>query len=98
MTTTIKTSFLIDDLLSTFKRPTSSTTVAVPTAAAAAAPPAPIAAAAPDLPSTNLSLNFFQPPNQFNQYAAIKPELHPFFFHGERRETDDGERSPLRVV
>ncbi|CAF5188954.1 unnamed protein product, partial [Rotaria magnacalcarata] len=31
---------------------------------------------------TPISVNFFQPPNQFNQYAAIKPELHPFFFHG----------------
>ena len=86
MTTTIKTSFLIDDLLSTFKRPTSSTVAPPPTAP----PPAPTPAQPvnQDLPSTNLSLNFFQPPNQFNQYAAIKPELHPFFFHG--KETTRG--------
>ncbi|CAF0771315.1 unnamed protein product [Didymodactylos carnosus] len=36
----------------------------------------------PDLALSLFSPNFFQPPNQFNQYAAIKPELHPLFFHG----------------
>ena len=80
MATTIKSSFLIDDLLSAFKRP------------AAAVAPLPIALNPPIPPKdplpiptneiTPISLNFFQPPNQFNQYAAIKPELHPFFFHG----------------
>jgi hypothetical protein len=70
---------LIDDLLSAFKRPT-------PLAPASISinPPIPPRESVP-VPTndiTPMSLNFFQPPNQFNQYAAIKPELHPFFFHG----------------
>jgi hypothetical protein len=79
MATTIKSSFLIDDLLSAFKRPTPSVPVPMPSHP-------PIQFKEPMPTSTNditpISLNFFQPPNQFNQYAAIKPELHPFFFHG----------------
>ncbi|CAF3676470.1 unnamed protein product [Rotaria socialis] len=88
MAAMIKSSFLIDDLLSAFKRPptTASSVVALP-------PPAPAPISIPFNPPkesisilsndmTPISLNFFQPPNQFNQYAAIKPELHPFFFHG----------------
>jgi hypothetical protein len=79
MATTIKSSFLIDDLLSAFKRPTTSVPVPIPSN-----PPIPPKEHVPvsinDI--TPISLNFFQPPNQFNQYAAIKPELHPFFFHG----------------
>jgi hypothetical protein len=79
MATTIKSSFLIDDLLSAFKRPTTLPPVPIPSN-----PPIPLKEPLPI--STNdiapISLNFFQPPNQFNQYAAIKPELHPFFFHG----------------
>jgi hypothetical protein len=78
MATAIKSSFLIDDLLSAFKRPTTSTPISI-------LPNTPIKEHVPI--STNditpLALNFFQPPNQFNQYAAIKPELHPFFFHGK---------------
>lgn len=79
MTTTIKSSFLIDDLLSAFKRPSVTTNSSHPSA-----PSSKEAGLIPstDLSSAALSLNFFQPPNQFNQYAAIKPELHPFFFHG----------------
>lgn len=92
MTTTIKSSFLIDDLLSAFKRPSTTNSTA-----SAALPPTPTSTSnsshAPhsakesvvSLPTNDIppiSLNFFQPPNQFNQYAAIKPELHPFFFHG----------------
>lgn len=81
MATTIKTSFLIDDLLSAFKRPTTSATapLSIPLI-----PPIPLKESVP-IPTNDISpisLNFFQPPNQFNQYAAIKPELHPFFFHG----------------
>lgn len=91
MATTIKSSFLIDDLLSAFKRPTTNPTI--PTT-----PPnsststnsnnketvSHPSSTSSDLPTpTNFSLNFFQPANQFNQYAAIKPELHPFFFHGK---------------
>ncbi|CAF3298797.1 unnamed protein product [Rotaria socialis] len=88
MAAMIKSSFLIDDLLSAFKRPptTASSVAALP-------PPAPAPISIPFNPPkesisilsndmTPISLNFFQPPNQFNQYAAIKPELHPFFFHG----------------
>lgn len=90
MTTTIKSSFLIDDLLSAFKRPSSST-ISVPSPATTVPPPLtpthPLLPPKESLPlpsndTTPISLNFFQPPNQFNQYAAIKPELHPFFFHG----------------
>ena len=79
MATTIKTSFLIDDLLSAFKRPTTSAPVSIPSN-----PPILPKESVPVLNNdmTPISLNFFQPPNQFNQYAAIKPELHPFFFHG----------------
>jgi hypothetical protein len=75
MATTIKSSFLIDDLLSAFKRPTTLASVPLPSN-----PPIPPKEHAHDI--TPISLNYFQPPNQFNQYAAIKPELHPFFFHG----------------
>ncbi|CAF2506589.1 unnamed protein product [Rotaria sp. Silwood2] len=86
MTTTIKSSFLIDDLLSAFKRPTttSAATTAVPVSIPSNPFPIPPKESIPVLPNdiTPISLNFFQPPNQFNQYAAIKPELHPFFFHG----------------
>lgn len=81
MTTTIKSSFLIDDLLSAFKRPTPT---AIPSLPTPSHPPIPTKEPHP-IPINDISpisLNFFQPPNQFNQYAAIKPELHPFFFHG----------------
>lgn len=99
MAATIKSSFLIDDLLSAFKRPLP-TSANVAAALALPPPPPPLSSATvpisipsnpiptkesiPVLPNdiTPISLNFFQPPNQFNQYAAIKPELHPFFFHG----------------
>lgn len=81
MATTIKSSFLIDDLLSAFKRPTPSAAASVPIPINPPVPPKePLLHPANDI--SPLSLNFFQPPNQFNQYAAIKPELHPFFFHG----------------
>ncbi len=73
---------MIDDLLSAFKRPT--TAVAPPPVPIPLNPPIPPKEPLP-IPTNDLtpiSLNFFQPPNQFNQYAAIKPELHPFFFHG----------------
>ncbi len=70
---------MIDDLLSAFKRPKPSAPVPI-----LSNPPIPPKESIPvptnDIPP--ISLNFFQPPNQFNQYAAIKPELHPFFFHG----------------
>ena len=82
MATTIKSSFLIDDLLSAFKRPTPSTVASVPLPLH---PPVPTKESSLPIPANEISpisLNFFQPPNQFNQYAAIKPELHPFFFHG----------------
>jgi len=88
MATTIKSSFLIDDLLSAFKRPT----VPLPSN-----PPIPPKEHAHVLTNdiTPISLNYFQPPNQFNQYAAIKPELHPFFFHGmlkNRRKKNSNNR------
>ena len=81
MATTMKSSFLIDDLLSAFKRP-ARTSASLPLPSNSSIPQK-----EPTTPTfthdiTPLSLNFFQPPNQFNQYAAIKPELHPFFFHG----------------
>lgn len=82
MTTTIKSSFLIDDLLSAFKRPTASNITSVPIPSH---PPVPTKESSLPIPANEIApiaLNFFQPPNQFNQYAAIKPELHPFFFHG----------------
>ncbi len=84
MATTIKSSFLIDDLLSAFKRPTTSAPLSLPSN-----PPIPIKEpfTLPTHDLTPISLNFFQPPNQFNQYAAIKPELHPFFFHGMFKRT-----------
>lgn len=80
MASTIKSSFLIDDLLSAFKRPATSAPI-LPTASNPPVPPKEIVPVVSN-DVTPISLNFFQPPNQFNQYAAIKPELHPFFFHG----------------
>lgn len=102
MTTTIKSSFLIDDLLSAFKRPTSTT---VPSQSTSSHPPLPIKEPLP-IPTNEISpisLNFFQPPNQFNQYAAIKPELHPFFFHGKLKRNEWNSQptfdlNKLRVV
>ncbi len=90
MATTIKSSFLIDDLLSAFKRPAPSVPLPI-----SSNPPIPIKESHP-IPTneiTPISLNFFQPPNQFNQYAAIKPELHPFFFHG--KSLNRRERNPI---
>lgn len=87
MTTTIKSSFLIDDLLSAFKRPTPT---AIPSLPTPSHPPIPTKEPHP-IPINDISpisLNFFQPPNQFNQYAAIKPELHPFFFHGKLKRNE----------
>lgn len=88
MTTTIKSSFLIDDLLSAFKRPPTTNSIAstsLPTPTSTVNSVHSTKESAVSLPANDMppiSLNFFQPPNQFNQYAAIKPELHPFFFHG----------------
>ena len=89
MTATIKSSFLIDDLLSAFKRPTTALPLPIPSN-----PPILSKEPPPTLANdiTPMSLNYFQPPNQFNQYAAIKPELHPFFFHGMFEKIDDNHR------
>ena len=98
MTTTSKSSFLIDDLLSAFKQPTAPVPLLItPNPSIPSKDPVPVFVHDP----TSISFNFFQPPNHFNQYAAIKPELHPFLFYGmltwmKDRSSILGRRSPVR--